>query len=79
MANPALTLAIINKFAPKHTVLRYQDEVVCTDENRRGGFRFEFLAKEWRCKRCCLLDILDDRAPDDVELSLEVYDVGNVK
>lgn len=74
-----LTKDIIDIFAPTHTILRYQEKIVCTDEERQGGFHYGFADKEWRCKRCCLLDILKDGAcPEGVEITLQVRGCGNV-
>ena len=74
-----LTQDIVDLLVPTHTVLRYKEEVVCTDENRLGGFSYDFADKEWRCKRCCLLDLLDGFAPDGVTFSLQVYGYGNIR
>lgn len=74
-----LTRDVVDILVPDHTILRYQEGVICTDDDRRGGFSYDFAAKEWRCKRCCLLDILDGDAPDDVDFVLEVHGYGNVR
>ncbi len=69
---------IVDIFAPKHTDLRYG--VRCNDATRRGGYSFQFENKEWRCLRCCLLDIIDDHnnVPDDAELLLSIYANGKM-
>lgn len=74
-----LTRDVVDILVPDHTILRYQKEVICTDEDRRGGFHYEFESKAWRCKRCCLLDILEDgEAPEGVDFVLEVHGYGNI-
>jgi hypothetical protein len=55
-----ITLATINELVPKHSVLRYQDKVICSDDNHLGGLHVEFSGKEHRCKRCVLLDVLEE-------------------
>lgn len=79
-----LTLELVNIAAPEHSRLRYKDDVICSDDKRLGGLDVEFEAKEWRCKRCVLLDILQSQEWRDwgeckPELVLEVHNVGNVR
>jgi len=80
---PRLTLDIINTLVPEHSILRYQDKVICSDDKRVGGLRHEFADKEWRCKRCVLLDLLDDYpVPEwaqEAAVVLQVRYVGNVR
>lgn len=74
-----LTREIIDNFVPHHTVLRYEIECICSDEDRRGGIYYDFANKEWRCKRCVLLDLLEKgEIPDWVQIDLEVDGYGNV-
>ena len=74
-----LTRGTIDLMVPEHSVLRYQEGVVCRDDNRLGGFARDFADKEWRCKRCCLLDLLDGNAPPHAAVALEVSGCGNVR
>lgn len=80
MPKPKLTKRMIDFLVPEHTVLRYEKSIICNDENLAGGFRREIAPKEWRCKRCCLLQIAqnDLSVPDDVTLDLEVNGWGNI-
>lgn len=76
-----LTPQLVDLFAPEHTQLRYQDRVICTDDDRKGGMFAAFEAKEWRCKRCFLLDLIDEHEhlENPPRLFLEVFDWGNVR
>lgn len=79
-----LTKEIIDLLVPYHTVLRYHDEVICSDENHVGGLDYTFADKEWRCKRCVLLDLVSEDEYDDylskfAEVRIEVYGIGNVR
>ena len=83
-----LTRELVDIAAPEHTQLRYQGRVICTDDNRLGGLNADFEHKEWRCKRCVLLDIIEERElldPDTLndwgppEVRIEVYNRGNVR
>jgi hypothetical protein len=83
-----VTRALVDTAAPEHTRLRYHDQVICTDDNRLGGLNADFTHKEWRCKRCVLLDIIEGREILDPqtledcgppEVRIEVYNRGNVR
>jgi hypothetical protein len=75
-----LTKELIDAAVPNHTVLRYETDVTCSDDPRnRAGFDAEFADKEWRCRRCCMLDCLDGNAPDGVGVYLGLNFGGNVR
>lgn len=76
-----LTLEMIDVLVPEHTVLRYQEKVICSDDDRVGGLNFDKLDKEYRCKRCCLLDILYEThdCSEQPRIHIDVLDVGTVR
>ena len=76
-----LTPEIVDLFAPEHTQLRYQDRVICTDNDRKGGMFAALESKEWRCKRCVLLDLINEHEflENPPRLELDIYNLGDVR
>ncbi len=77
-----LTPEVVELFAPEHTQLRYQNRVICADNDRKGGMFAAVESKEWRCKRCFLLDLIEEHEfldENPPRLVLDIYDWGNVR
>lgn len=51
---------------PKH------DRSSCSDNNRVNGMDTDYLTN-FKCKRCAILDILDDYCVDDFDISFDLY------
>lgn len=51
---------------PKH------DRSSCSDDNRVNGMDTDYLTN-FRCKRCAILDILDDYCVDNFDISFDLY------
>jgi hypothetical protein len=72
-----LTLAMVDALVPTHTVLRYEKSIICNDTDRVGGLDRDVTNKEWRCKRCCLLDLIQ-YPREEVVIHIDILGVGNV-
>lgn len=78
---PVLSLEAINTLAPSHTTLRFKKSLLCSDEKPVCGFNIQIPSKEWRCKRCCLLQMLQGPwkdIPDNVGLELRILVGGDI-
>ena len=70
LQNPAVLEAV----APEHSMPRYDYNERCTDESPTGAQRARREPKEFRCKRCALIEIRDGANEGVVEYHVEIWD-----